>query len=146
MCIRDRYYHGVILKRPRGRQHGDINPDPPATAPLQHAITWKPYGLVPYFGYSTSHSETSPTSPQNVGPVFSLLRIPTPLVLPPRSHVSPLQTPITYRSSRNISSPLSSTLAASTTAMPIYFQRASMKVHHAFRTESVTTKSSPTQY
>ena len=45
------YYHGVILKRPRDRQHGDINPDPPATAPLQHAITWKPYGLVPFFGY-----------------------------------------------------------------------------------------------
>ena len=36
------YYHGVILKRPRDRQHGDINPDPPATAQLQHAITWKP--------------------------------------------------------------------------------------------------------
>ena len=48
MCIRD---SGVILKRPRDRQHGDINPDPPATAQLQHAITWKPYGLVPFFGY-----------------------------------------------------------------------------------------------
>ena len=46
------YYHGVILKRPRDRQDGDINPDPPATAQLQHAITWKPYGLVPFFGYS----------------------------------------------------------------------------------------------
>ena len=46
------HYHGVILKRPRDRQHGDINPDPPATAQLQHAITWKPYGLVPFFGYS----------------------------------------------------------------------------------------------
>ena len=46
------YYHGVILKRPRDRQHGDINPDPPATAQLQHAITWKPYGWVPFFGYS----------------------------------------------------------------------------------------------
>ena len=45
------YYHGVTLKRPRDRQHGDINPDPPATAQLQHAITWKPYGLVPFFGY-----------------------------------------------------------------------------------------------
>ena len=42
----------MILKRPRDRQHGGINPDPPATAQLQHAITWKPYGLVPFFGYS----------------------------------------------------------------------------------------------
>ena len=33
--------------------NGGINPDPPATAQLQHAITWKPYGLVPFFGYST---------------------------------------------------------------------------------------------
>ena len=41
----------MILKRPRDRQDGDINPDPPATAQLQHAITWKPYGLVPFFGY-----------------------------------------------------------------------------------------------
>ena len=40
-------------KRPRDSQHGDINPDPPATAQLQHAITWKPYGLVPFLGYST---------------------------------------------------------------------------------------------
>ena len=45
------YIHGVILKRPRDRQHGVINPDPPATAQLRHAITWKPYGLVPFFGY-----------------------------------------------------------------------------------------------
>ena len=36
---------------PRDRQHRDINPDPPATAQLQHAIMWKPYGLVPFFGY-----------------------------------------------------------------------------------------------
>ena len=46
------YYAGVIQKRLRDRQHGDINPDPPATAQLQHAITWKPYGLVPFFGYN----------------------------------------------------------------------------------------------
>ena len=26
------YYHAVIHKRPKDRQHGDINPDPPATA------------------------------------------------------------------------------------------------------------------
>ena len=43
----------MIHKRPRDRQHGDINPDPPATAQLQHAIIRKPYGLVPFFGYST---------------------------------------------------------------------------------------------
>ena len=47
------YYHGVVLNRPRDRQHGDINPDPLATAQLQHAIIRKPYGLVPFFGYST---------------------------------------------------------------------------------------------
>ena len=46
------YYHGVIHKRPRNRQHGDNNPDPPATAELQHAIIWQPYGLVPFFRYS----------------------------------------------------------------------------------------------
>ena len=42
------YYHGVNHNRPRGKQHGDINPDPPATAQLQHAILRKPYGLVPF--------------------------------------------------------------------------------------------------
>ena len=42
----------MILQRPRDRQHGDINPDPPATAQHQHAITRKPYGLVPFFGYN----------------------------------------------------------------------------------------------
>ena len=36
-------------KRPRDRQHGDINPHPLATAQLQHAIIWKPYGLVAFF-------------------------------------------------------------------------------------------------
>ena len=40
MCIRD-----------------SINPDPPATAQLQHAITWKPYGLVPSFGYMTCRTD-----------------------------------------------------------------------------------------
>ena len=50
------YYHGVILKRPRDRQHGDINPDPPATVQLQNAIIRKPYGLVPFFGYSSYSS------------------------------------------------------------------------------------------
>ena len=43
------YIHGVILNKPRGRQHGDINPDPLDTAQLQHAIIWKPYALVPFF-------------------------------------------------------------------------------------------------
>ena len=42
---------GVIHKRPRERQHGDNNPDPPATTQVQRAIIWKPYGLVPFFGY-----------------------------------------------------------------------------------------------
>ena len=60
----------MILKRPRDRQHGGINPDPPATAQLQHAITWKPYGLVPFFGYSTPKAclgvrRTSLTTKQN---------------------------------------------------------------------------------
>ena len=50
------YNQGVILKRPRDTQHGDINPDPRATAQLQHAITWKPHGLVPFFGYSLNVS------------------------------------------------------------------------------------------
>ena len=64
------YCHGVILKRPRDRHHGDINPDPPATAQLQHAITWKPYGLVPSFGYITPKAclgvrRTSLTTKQN---------------------------------------------------------------------------------
>ena len=46
----------MILKRPRDRQHGDITADPPATAQLQHVIAWKPYGLVPLFGYRSHHS------------------------------------------------------------------------------------------
>ena len=60
----------MIHKRPRDRQHGDINPDPPATAQLRHAIIWKPYGLVPFFGYSTPKAclglrRTSLTTKQN---------------------------------------------------------------------------------
>ena len=57
--LKSLYYHGVIHKRPRDRQHGDINPDPPVTAQLQHAIIWKPYGLVPFFGYTSYHIEPS---------------------------------------------------------------------------------------
>ena len=64
------YYHGVIHKRPRDRQHGDNNLDPPATAQLQHAIIWKPYGLVPFFRHSTPKAclgvrRTSLTTTQN---------------------------------------------------------------------------------
>ena len=43
----------MIHNRPRDRQHGDINPDPPATATLRHAIIRNLYGLVPFFGYRT---------------------------------------------------------------------------------------------
>ena len=46
----------MILKRPRVRQHGDINPDPLATAQLQQAIIWKTYGLVPLFCYNVHAS------------------------------------------------------------------------------------------
>ena len=52
----------MIHKRPRDRQYGDINPDPPATAQLQHAIIWKPYGLVPFFGYKPNTICSSLTS------------------------------------------------------------------------------------